>query len=106
MQITSLADSTFCDATTTNKNVVVKCYTPWCGPCKSMSAMYKVVATGSTNTDTVFAEIDVDENHTVSDMYGIKNVPAFLFFKNGELVQKHLGTVQIDAFKKMLSTVF
>ena len=35
---------------------------------------------------------DVDENGDVAAEYGIRNIPTVLFFKNGELVDKQVGS--------------
>ncbi len=49
---------------------------------------------------------DVDENGDVAAEYGIRNIPTVLFFKNGELVDKQVGSASKSAFddkiKKML----
>ena len=53
-----------------------------------------------------FGKCDVDENGDVAAEYGIRNIPTVLFFKNGELVDKQVGSASKSAFddkiKKML----
>ena len=36
-------------------------------------------------------KVNVDENDAVCQEYGIMNIPTVLFFKNGELVNRHVG---------------
>ena len=36
---------------------------------------------------------DVEENDDVAAEFGIRNIPTILFFKNGEVVDKIVGTV-------------
>jgi thioredoxin 1 len=36
-------------------------------------------------------KLNVDDNIETPEEYGIRNIPTILFFKNGELVDKHVG---------------
>ena len=40
----------------------------------------------------VVGKCDVEENDDVAADYGVRNIPTILFFKNGELVDKFVGT--------------
>lgn len=35
---------------------------------------------------------DVDENSEVCEKFGIRNIPTLIFLKNGEVVDRHVGT--------------
>jgi len=63
-----------------------------------------VIDTVATNSDSTI--LNVDENGDVAAEYGIRNIPTVLFFKNGELVDKQVGSASKSAFddkiKKML----
>ena len=45
----------------------------------------------------VVANINVDENPTIPTKYGIRAVPTFILFKNGEAVDQMVGVVNKDA---------
>ena len=48
----------------------------------------------------------VDENPEISVRYGIRNIPALLYFKNGEIVDKNIGaapkSVLVEKLDKQL----
>jgi thioredoxin 1 len=44
----------------------------------------------------------VDENPGVTTKYGIRNIPTILFFKGGEVVEKHVGAVPKRAIEEKL----
>ena len=53
----------------------------------------------------VVGKVDVDANSNISSMFGIRNIPTILFFKNGEVVDKQVGAVPkavLDAKLKAL----
>ena len=71
-----------------DKLVVIDFYATWCGPCKVIAP--KVVEMAASMDNVVFLKVDVDENEDASQEYKITAMPTFLFFKNGEKVQKYI----------------
>ena len=47
---------------------------------------------GEYEGKVLIGKCDVDENGDVAAEYGIRNIPTVLFFKNGELVDKQVGS--------------
>ena len=61
----------------------------WCGPCK---LVYPHVEYLSNTKNIEFLKIDIDECEEITQLYNIRSVPTFLFFKqNKELVSKCEG---------------
>jgi thioredoxin 1 len=73
----------------TDKLVVVDAFAEWCGPCKAIAP--KVHAWSEEHTDVDFVKFDVDESPDVAQELGIRAMPTFLFFKNGEKITEVVG---------------
>ncbi|KAF7513078.1 thioredoxin trx1 [Endocarpon pusillum] len=69
--------------------VVLDCFATWCGPCKVIAP--KVVQLAKEFQDARFYKIDVDEVSDVAQELGIRAMPTFLLFKNGEKVGEVVG---------------
>lgn len=41
----------------------------------------------------IVGKVDVDDQPEIAERYGIRNIPALLYFKDGELVDKQVGAV-------------
>ncbi|KAB8297911.1 hypothetical protein EYC80_001695 [Monilinia laxa] len=69
--------------------VVLDAYATWCGPCKAISP--KVSAFSEQYTKAYFIKVDVDEVPDVSQELGIRAMPTFIIFKNGEKLSQVVG---------------
>ncbi|HAQ37363.1 MAG TPA: thioredoxin [Saprospiraceae bacterium] len=70
---------------------VVDFWALWCGPCKAISPIIEEMAEKYAGKVKV-GKVDVDNNSQVSLKYSIRSIPTVLFFKNGEVVDKHVGS--------------
>jgi thioredoxin 1 len=87
MQIT---DVNFNEVLESGKPLVVDFWAEWCGPCRVISPIVEELA-AQYEGKIVIGKVNVDENDNLPVEYGIRSIPTLLFFKNGELVDKHVG---------------
>ena len=69
--------------------VVLDCFAVWCGPCKTIAPT--IVKYSEEYPKVKFFKVDVDEAPDVAQELGIRAMPTFLFFKNGEKVGEVVG---------------
>ena len=86
-----ITDNNFKEILAEGKPVVIDFWAPWCGPCKMVGPIIEELA-GDYEGKVLIGKCDVDENSDVAAEYGIRNIPTVLFFKNGELVDKQVGS--------------
>jgi len=69
--------------------LVLDCFATWCGPCKVIAP--QVVKFSNEFPTARFYKLDVDEVPDVAQDLGIRAMPTFLLFKNGEKVAEVVG---------------
>jgi len=104
--VTELDDSNF-DAFVAGATgpVLVDFWAPWCAPCRMLGPVVDEIATESTGKFHV-AKVNVDDSPAVSSKFGIRSIPALLFFKGGEKKDQTVGvTSKADIVKRLEALV-
>jgi thioredoxin 1 len=70
--------------------VLVDFWAEWCGPCRMVGPIVNELSTDYAGK-LVVGKVDVDSNPGIASKYGIRNIPTILFFKDGVVVEKHVG---------------
>lgn len=69
--------------------VVLDCFVTWCGPCKAIAPT--LVKFSEQYSNVKFYKVDVDESPDVAQELGVRAMPTFYFFKDGEKVGEVVG---------------
>lgn len=93
----AITDSNFQDLLSEGKPLVVDFWAPWCGPCKMVAPIIDELA-AEFEGRVLVGKCNVDENNDLPVNYGIRSIPTVLFFNNGQLVDKHVGSAQKSVF--------
>lgn len=80
--------------------VLVDFYADWCGPCKMMGPVVEELS--SELSGVKVCKINIDEQITVAQKYGVMSIPTFIAFKNGEITGKQMGAVPKSALTNLV----
>ena len=81
--------------------VLVDFWAVWCGPCKAIGPIVEGMAASYAGKLKV-AKVNVDENGATPSRYGIRGIPALLFFKGGKVTDQIVGFVPQDVIDEKI----
>ena len=98
-----ITDSNFNEIVTKNDVVFVDFWAEWCGPCRMIAPMIEELA-NEYDGKAVIGKLDVDNNQESSIKFGVRSIPTLLVFKNGEMVDRHVGAVPKETLSSSISS--
>jgi len=84
------------------KPVVVDYWAEWCGPCRMVAPVLEEIASEYADKIDV-VKLNIDENPTVSQKYGIMAIPTMNVFSGGQVVKQIVGAKPKSAMLKELA---
>jgi thioredoxin 1 len=84
-----------------DKPIMIDFWATWCGPCLAIAPVIEEMA-HEYEGKAIVAKLDVDSNPNASMAFGVRNIPTILFFKDGKVVDKHVGAAPKNILVKKL----
>lgn len=88
-----------------DKPVLVDFWAEWCGPCKMIGPTIDSISTEYADK-LVVGKLNVDNEPTIAQTYGIRNIPTMLIFKGGVVVEKLVGAMAKPALVSKIQQHF
>ena len=71
--------------------VFLDCWAAWCAPCRTLAPIVDQLASELAGRVKV-AKLNVDENPQTATQFGIQSIPTMLIFKDGQVVDRLVGS--------------
>jgi len=81
--------------------VLVDFWAEWCAPCRMMTPVVESVAEKFHGAARV-VKLNVDDNPSVSQRFGIKGIPTLIVFKGGKEAERLVGATNEQAVTRLI----
>ena len=103
MGVLEVSDATFDqEVLQSEQPVLVDFWAGWCGPCKAIAPSVEAVAAAYAGRLKV-TKVNVDQNGAAPSRFGIRGIPALLFFKGGKVADQIVGFVPQDVIEEKVN---
>lgn len=95
----TITDSNFKEFTSSGV-AVVDIFAPWCNPCRIIAPIIEQLSNEYDNVK--IGKLDADVNKETTSELGVRSIPTILIYKNGEIVEKHVGAASKSHLKSLI----
>ena len=97
-----VSDSSFeSDVLGSSKPVLVDFWAQWCTPCRMLAPTVEAVAERFRDSADV-VKLNVDDNPSTAQRYGIKGIPTLILFREGKEVERVVGATSKESITRMI----
>jgi thioredoxin 1 len=74
------------------KPVIADFWAEWCGPCKQIGPILEEISDEKKDSIDIL-KLNIDENPTIPQKYGVRGIPTLMLFKEGKLIDTKVGSM-------------
>ena len=83
------------------KLALIDFWATWCGPCRMVGPVIEQLGSEYEGRVNV-GKVDVDEQNELAMRFGVMSIPTVVLLENGKEVERLVGAMPIDGYRKII----
>lgn len=101
-KVTDVNDGSFeKEVLQSGKLMLVDFWAEWCAPCRMLAPTIEAIAEQFGESAGV-VKLNVDDNTSTAQRYGIKGIPTLILFSGGKEVERVVGATSKESISRMI----
>lgn len=101
-KVRTVTDSSFeKEVLQSERPVLVDFWAAWCAPCRMLAPTVEAVAEQYVESAAV-VKLNVDDNPSMAQRYGIKGIPTLILFRAGKEVERIVGATSKESISRII----
>jgi thioredoxin 1 len=92
------------DVLGSRKIVLLDVWAPWCAPCRGMEPVIEMIDKETKDWAEII-KLDASVEMDLVQELGVRSLPTFLIYKNGQIIASSGATSKVDLLKLMSQAV-
>ena len=104
MAVAHLTTADFDRAVGESSAAMVDFWASWCGPCKMLAPVIEEIGAAREGAALV-GKVDIDQEPALAERFNVTHIPTVVFFQNGREVDRKVGVMDPETYKKTLDAL-
>lgn len=84
--------------------VLLDCWAPWCGPCRSFAPVFERAA-AELEPEIRLAKLNTEQESAIATEWRIQSIPTLIVFKGGREARRISGAMSLPQLKQWLQQI-
>lgn len=84
--------------------VLIDFFAEWCMPCVMMGPVVDELSE-KFEGKIKFGKVNIEDNQALAQKFGVRSIPNFILFKDGEVKERFVGAMSAEDFEEKLKAV-
>ena len=102
--LSQITDENYKDILKSDKLVIIDVYAAWCKPCSVIAPILDKLSE-EYSEKVLIGKYNIEDEVELCEKYNILSIPTLLFFRNGEMIDKCIGSFVTSTIKEKINNL-